>query len=196
MKNFKIRCAVAGYNFTFGSNKEGNADTLKMLGDKYGFEVCIIEPVMVKGNIVSSSLIRDMIKEGYVENVKDYLGRHFSVTGTVIHGMKMGGKIGIRTANISIALDIVIPHHGVYLTSTVIDNKTYKSVTNIGFNPTFDRDRLSIETHVIGFDGYLYNSEIEVLFLKWQRKEKHFNSVDELRAQINYDISCRLLLDM
>lgn len=195
-KTFKIRCAVAGYNYRFGCGKDGDAKMLEMLGEKYGFGVHIIEPVMIKGNVVSSSLIRDMIKSGNIESVKAYLGRYFSINGTVIHGKKYGGKIGIRTANIAVNSDIVIPKLGVYLTNTIIDKKTYKSVTNIGFNPTFNGSKISIETHIINFDGYLYDCEIEVVFLKWQRKEKCFNSLDELKQQINYDINCRLLLNI
>lgn len=196
IKTFKVKCAVAGYNFRFGSGKDGDIKMLKTLGEKYGFDVCIIEPVVVKGNVVSSSLIRDMIKDGYVEQVKDYLGRYFSINGIVIHGKKNGEKIGTRTANVSANSDIVVPKHGVYHTNTIVNGKIYKSITNIGLNPTFNGSKISIETHIISFDGYLYDSEIEVEFLKWQRKEKRFNSIDDLKLQIKYDINCRLLLNM
>lgn len=196
IKTFKIRCAVAGYNFRFGYGKDGDAKMLKTLGENYGFDVCIIEPVMINGNVVSSSLIRDMIKDGYVEYVKEYLGRYFSIKGIVIHGKKNGEKIGARTANMSLNSDIVVPRHGVYLTNTIVNGKIYKSVTNIGLNPTFNGNKVSIETHIISFDGYLYDSKIEVEFLKWQREEKRFSSANELKRQINYDINCRLLLNM
>lgn len=196
IKNFKIKCAVAGYNFLFGSDRAGDAKILKTLGEKYGFDVCIIEPVEVKGNAVSSSLIRNMIKDGRVEEVKEYLGRYFSINGIVIHGKENGVKIGVRTANISVNPDIVVPRLGVYHTNTIVNGKIYNSITNIGYNPTFNGDKISIETHIISFDGYLYNSKIEVEFLRWHREEKAFCSVDELKRQIDYDINCRLLLNM
>lgn len=196
IKIFRIKCAVAGYNFRFGHDRSGDVKMLKTLGEKYGFEICIIEPVEVRGNAVSSSLIRDMIKDGNVEPVKEYLGRHFSINGVVIHGKKNGEKIGVRTANISVNPDIVVPKLGVYHTNTIVDGKVYSSITNIGYNPTFNGNKISIETHIIAFDGYLYNREIEVEFLKWHREEKPFCSIDELKQQINYDINFRLLLNM
>lgn len=193
IKKFQIKCVVAGYNFRFGLNKNGDTKVLKMLGEKYGFEVLIIEPVIIKGNIVSSSLIRELLKDGEVEITKEYLGRYFSINGIVIHGRKNGCKIGIRTANIEVEKDIVLPKKGVYFTSTVIDNIEYKSVTNIGYNPTFNGKKISIETHIIDFNDYIYDTDVEVVFLKWHREEKYFSSINELKQQINYDINCRLI---
>lgn len=194
VKVFKIKCAVAGYNFHFGINGSGDAETLKYFGEKYGFDVFIIKPVMVNGDIVSSTLVRKSLEKGDIDRVSKYLGRNFKIRGNVVHGMKIGGRMGIRTANISVKPDMIIPRNGVYLTTTIIDQKEYRSVTNIGYNPTFNRKRLSIETHIINFDGYLYDSDIEISFLKRQRDERAFNSIDELKSQINYDIRCRLLL--
>lgn len=192
VSQFNIKCAVAGYNFTFGSKKDGNAELLRKYGDLYGFEVDIVDAVRINGNIVSSSLIREKIKSGEVEEVKEYLGRNFSINGQVIHGKKIGGKLGIRTANLSINKDIVIPKPGVYFTDTIVNNNIYKSVTNIGTNPTFNGCNMSIETHIIDFNEDLYGKNIEIFFLKWEREEKTFNDASELKKQILDDINNRL----
>jgi len=192
VSQFNIKCAVAGYNFTFGSKKDGNAELLRKYGDLYGFEVDIVDAVRINGNIVSSSLIREKIKSGEVEEVKEYLGRNFSINGQVIHGKKIGGKLGIRTANLSINKDLVLPKPGVYFTDTIVNNNVYKSVTNIGTNPTFNGCNMSIETHIIGFNENLYGKNIEIFFLKWEREEKAFNDASELKKQILDDINNRL----
>lgn len=195
ISEFHVKCAVAGYNFSFGQKKYGNADSLREYGKRYDFEVFIVDAVTVKGDAVSSSLIRDRIKNGMVDDVKDYLGRHFSIDGDVIHGRKNGGKMGIKTANLEVDHDMVLPKSGVYLTDTIADNRTYKSVTNIGSNPTFNGKGVNIETHIIDFCGDLYGSKIEVVFLKRQREERAFSSPTELKAQIMEDIKNRLELE-
>lgn len=192
---FQVKCAVAGYNFSFGQEKDGNADMLKEYGKHYGFEVYIVDAVKINGDIVSSSLIRDRIKNGEVDTVKAYLGRNFSIDGTVIHGRKNGEKLGFRTANLNVDFDIVLPKPGVYLTNTIINNRTYKSVTNIGSNPTFHGKGVNIETHIMDFSGDLYGRKIEVAFLKWRRDEKLFKGPLELKAQIMDDIKNRLVLN-
>lgn len=192
VSKFNIKYAVAGYNFTFGNKKDGNAELLREYGDLYGFEVDIVDAVRINGNIVSSSLIREKIKNGEVETVKEYLGRNYSIDGQVIHGKKIGGKIGIRTANLSINKDLVVPKPGVYFTDTVVNNNVYKSVTNIGTNPTFNGCNMTIETHIIDFNEDLYGKNIEILFLKWVREEKAFNDASELKKQILDDINNRL----
>lgn len=194
LDKFQIKCVVAGYDFKFGFNKRGNIEILKALGEKHGFEVLIVKPVLIEGKIVSSSLIRELLKSGGVEEAKKYLGRYFTIKGPVIHGKKKGSKIGVRTANIGVKKDLVLPKRGVYLTNTIIDGISYKSVTNIGFNPTFKGEKISIETHIIDYNDYLYESEIEVVFLRWHRNEKCFDNVSGLKQQIDLDIKSRLEL--
>ncbi|HHY77282.1 MAG TPA: bifunctional riboflavin kinase/FAD synthetase [Clostridiales bacterium] len=189
---FEAKCVVVGYNFTFGNGKKGNAETLKAYGKLFGFDVQVVDAVTINGEIVSSSLIRKKIKDGQVEDIDIYLGRHYSIDGQVVRGRGNGRKIGIRTANININDDIVIPKPGVYLTNTFINNKEYKSVTNIGTNPTFNGKGINIETHIIDFDGDIYYENIEIEFLKWIREEKTFNTPTELRLQIIEDINFRL----
>ncbi len=192
LEKLNMRCVVAGYNFRFGQNKEGDTIALRMLGEKLGFEVFIVEPVLIKGEAVSSSFIRGLLKEGKMKEAELYLGRYFSINGVVIHGKKNGDKIGVKTANVEIKEDILLPKKGVYHTYTVVNNKKYKSITNIGHNPTFKGKELSLETHIIGYSDYIYGKEIEVIFLEWHRDEKLFNTIKELKEQINNDINSRL----
>lgn len=189
---FNAKCIVVGYNFNFGKNGEGNAEKLAQLGNKYGIKVEIVPPVLIKDKVVSSSLIRHKIHEGNVSEVLQYLSRTYSIQGKVIHGKKNGMSMGIRTANIEIGKEIILPKKGVYLTDTKIDHCRYKSVTNIGINPTFQGATLSIETHVLDFDSDLYNQDIEVYFIERLRDEIFFSSTLDLIDQIKIDIQTRL----
>jgi riboflavin kinase/FMN adenylyltransferase len=192
VEKFNAKCIVVGYNFNFGKNGEGDAEKLAELGNKYGIKVEVVPPVLIKDKVVSSSLIRHKIHEGNVSEVLQYLSRTYSIQGKVIHGKKNGLSMGIRTANIEIGKEIILPKKGVYLTETKIDNRHYKSVTNIGTNPTFQGSTLSIETHVLDFDGDLYNQDIEVYFLERSRDEVFFSSTQDLIDQIKIDIQTRL----
>lgn len=189
---FKVRCVIIGYNYRFGRCGEGCPELMKEFGDKYGFKVEVIPAVEVNGETVSSSLIRHIIKSGEVDRIIEYLGRDYSIKGTVVYGKQNGTAMGIRTANLEIDKDMILPKRGVYMTSTVADGKTYKSVTNVGYNSTFNGERLSVETHLIDFTGDIYENQIEVFFLKRIRDEIKFPNVQELVTQIMQDIESRL----
>lgn len=189
---FHAKCLIVGYNYNFGKNGEGNADRLAQLGSQYGVEVVVVSPVQVDHEVVSSSLIRHKIKEGHVLEALHYLGRPYKIQGKVIHGKKNGKAMGIRTANIEIDKEAIVPLKGVYITDTKIDGITYKSVTNVGVNPTFHGQNLTIETHVLEFEGDLYSQDIEVSFIKRLRDEITFQHVEDLIRQIKSDIQARL----
>jgi riboflavin kinase/FMN adenylyltransferase len=189
---FNAKCLIVGYNYNFGKNGEGNAEKLLELGAKYGVKVEVVSPVLVGSQVVSSSLIRQKIQEGHVDEVFQYMGRAYRIQGRVVHGKKNGKAMGIRTANLENTSNATIPLKGVYITDTKIDNYIYKSVTNVGINPTFKGDNLTIETHILDFDGDLYNKDIEVYFLKYLRPEMTFDNVNDLIAQIKRDIQARL----
>jgi riboflavin kinase / FMN adenylyltransferase len=192
VEKFNAKCLIVGYNYNFGKNGEGNAEKLTALGGKYGIKVEVVSPVLVEDQVVSSSLIRHKIHEGNVYEALQYLGRAYRIQGKVIHGKKNGMAMGIRTANIEINNEVILPLKGVYSTDTKIDNEIYKSITNVGVNPTFKGENLSIETHVLGFEGDLYSQDIEVYFIKRLRDEICFENVNELINQIKRDIKARL----
>lgn len=189
---FKVKHLFVGYNYHFGYKSTGNSDKLVELGQKYGFGVDVFSPIIINEHIVSSSLIRNLIVNGEVEKVKDFLGRDYSIVGSVIYGKQIGKRIGVRTANISIDKNFIIPRNGVYFTTSVINDRVYKSLTNIGVNPTFKGSSLNIETHLLDFDEDIYGSNIEIFFSKRIRDEKTFESTEDLLKQINTDIKMRL----
>ncbi|MGI6586850.1 MAG: bifunctional riboflavin kinase/FAD synthetase [Gracilibacteraceae bacterium] len=189
---FSVKSVVIGYNYRFGAKGAGNAAVLKEYGDKYGFRVIIVDAYEVNGHAVSSSLIRHIIRSGSVDKVSEYLGRDFSVHGKVVYGKQNGEVMGFKTANINVKKDITLPKKGVYHTSTKVLGRLYKSITNIGFNPTFNGESLSVETHLLDFCDDIYGEEIEIFFHKYKRDEIKFKNVEELVKQINSDIRDRL----
>lgn len=194
ISRFNVKSVVVGYNYRFGIKGEGTASSLKEYGKKYGFNVTVVEAVEIEGHTVSSSLIRHVIRSGSVDKVAKYLGRDFSVHGKVIYGRQNGEVMGIKTANIDVKKDITLPKKGVYYTTTMVSGKLHKSITNIGFNPTFNGESLSVETHLIDFCDDIYGEEIEIFFHRHRRDEIKFNSMEELVKQIKSDIEGRMSL--
>ena len=192
VERFDVKSVVVGYNYRFGIKGEGNSELLKQLGEKYGFKVNVVEAVVVDNHTVSSSLIRHIIRSGSVDKVAAYLGREFSVHGEVIYGKQNGEVMGIKTANIDVKRDITLPKKGVYFTTTTVMGEKYKSITNIGFNPTFSGESLSVETHLIDFNENIYGEEIEIFFHRHRRDEIKFQTMEELVGQIRSDIQARL----
>lgn len=188
VEKLNARHIVVGFNYRFGYKGVGTPDTLIKLGQKYNFDVTVINPVKIKNQIVSSTLIRDLIRKGEVELAKSYLGRAFSISGTVISGKGLGKKISIPTANIDIDDKIIIPSFGVYYTRVLVCGKKFNAITNVGNNPTFSNHPVRIESYLFEFDKEIYGEKIEIFFLKKIRQEMKFNSVKELVSQVKKDI--------
>lgn len=183
------RLVVAGFNYRFGYMGQGDVNLLRELGRKYNFKVIVIPPVKVDNEVVSSTAIREYVANGDMESVFRLLGRHYSITGEVMDGKRLGRRIGFPTANLHPEEYLVMPHNGVYITKTLYNGEFYSSLTNIGLNPTFgDIARISAETHILNFDRDIYRSSIEVFFLKKLRNEKKFKNAEELSAQIRRDV--------
>ncbi len=185
-----MKLAVAGFDYSFGYRGEGDTNLLKALGRKFDFRVIIIPPIKINEEVVSSTLIRQNVSKGNMEKVFNLLGRHYSITGKVSSGRRIGNTLGFPTANIHPADYLILPSYGVYATKTCIDGKLLNSVTNVGINPTFEGlDKASIETHILDFDENLYDKFIEVFFIVKIRGEKKFQGRDELVAQITKDVA-------
>lgn len=193
----KMKLAVAGFDYRFGYKGEGDISLLKKLGRKYNFRVVMVHPIRVDNDIISSTLIRHHISKGSMGVVFKLLGRHYSVSGNVVKGRRIGNTIGFPTANVQAEDYILVPGHGVYATRTLIDGILYKSVTSIGKNPTFEElNKASIETYILDFEQDIYDKNIEVFFISKLRDEKKFGSVDELVQNIKQDVeAARRFLD-
>jgi riboflavin kinase/FMN adenylyltransferase len=183
-----LKAIIWGHDLKIGMDRLAEYNSLK---NDIAFKDIIflkLNPLELKGEKVCSSIIREYLNDGKIESANEFLGRKYSIEGSVMRGHGRGAQIGIRTANLSYDKDRLIPKKGVYLTKTTYDNKTYKSVTNIGHNPTFGLETLSIETHLLGFDKMIYGEGINVEFIKKLRDEKKFLSVEELVEQIKNDV--------
>lgn len=182
-----IREAFCGFNYRFGYQAAGNPDILRKRGLVKGFNVNEIGPVTIDGDVVSSTLIRGLIRAGDVEECEKFLGRKYSVGGEVVVGNRLGRTIGFPTSNIMIDENMVTPPNGVYITKCIYNGQVYDSVTNVGVKPTIGVFKKNMETHIFDFNKELYGKHIQVVFLKMTRDEVKFHSVEELSAQIVKD---------
>ncbi len=199
-KQLDAKAIVCGEDFKFGHNRRGDVALLKKVGSQYGFivdacqklqvEVATIEDGQSKKQMqdISSSLIRDAIRRGDMEFAADLLGAPYSVSGTVVHGKKIGRTIGMPTANLVPDKVKIMPPNGVYSSKTIVGPYEYHSVTNIGVNPTIaDNNAKRVETYVYDFDANLYGENIEVQLFKFQRAEMKFENLEHLKNQIYKD---------
>jgi riboflavin kinase/FMN adenylyltransferase len=191
LKNFYL-----GYDFAFGANKEGRQDLVNSLCQSRGIKVEIQPKFELNMSVVSSSLLRDLLLAGRVDEVISLLERPFHLEGVVIKGEGRGKKIGFPTANIQVSNDLIVPQRGVYITRTIYKGMTYQSVTNIGHNPTFkDTSHIHIETNLFDFNDDIYGEILEIQFLKKLRDERKFPTVNDLISQIRTDVDAAKKFD-
>ncbi|MHC1721214.1 MAG: bifunctional riboflavin kinase/FAD synthetase [Clostridiaceae bacterium] len=188
IKKYNAAGLVVGFNHRFGYKNLGDTELLRKSSKEHGFSLNIVPPVKYKGDIVSSSKIRNLLGEdGDVERAARMLTRPYFLEGTVVKGKQLGRKIGFPTINLDYNPEFILPRGGVYYSMMEYQNKKYKCITNIGYNPTVEDQKLSVETHVVDFDEDLYNEIIKISFLKRIRDEKKFNSLAELSEQLKKD---------
>ena len=185
-----------GANFLFGHDRSGNFSLLRTLGARYGFKAEKIDPVRYKDFVVSSTRVRRLVSEARVDEAAALLGHAYVVDGVVVRGEQRGRTIGFPTANLCTENELV-PPHGVYATSAILDGIVMPSVTNIGTRPTVDASgRTSIETHIFDLDRDLYGAPLRLAFVQRLRDERAFDSLDALKAQITADCGrARVLFD-
>ncbi len=187
---FQARFVVVGANFRFGNNQSGNINTLIALGKQYGFQVIPINMKKVGKQTLSSTFIRTLLQEGKIHRANRYLYQPFFVNGMVTKGFSVGNALlKVPTANIPLPKACVSLPFGVYKTETVIDGKTYPSITNLGYAPTYQKSKPMIETFIFDFSGNLYEKRIQIRFLQYIRKERKFSSMEALKKQIEKDIA-------
>jgi len=190
LRELGAREFVVGYDTHFGKQREGNFRFLEKNAEKYRYRVEIVTPLKIDNRIVSSSLIRDLVREGNMQSVERFLGRRYSLFGTVVSGKKIGRKIGFPTINVEPAdSHKLIPAIGVYISEVVIENRKFIAVTNIGYSPTLKKTNIKeIETFILDFTGNVYDKEVEIIFHQRLRDEILFSSKSELINAIYEDI--------
>lgn len=195
---FNMGSVFTGYNYHFGFQKKGDINLIKFLSNKYNYKNYILDPVKLNGGqIVSSTLIREFLKNGDTDKANQFLGYPYQISGEVVHGDKRGRTVlNFPTANIEPPIGKLIPHNGVYIALIEISGKEYRGLVSIGTKPTFNNDSkddympiVTIEAHIFNYDGYLYGKRISASILKKIRDEEKFNSFEQLIDQINMDKS-------
>ena len=187
LQKFNPRGIVVGFNFRFGAGRKGTVELLQEWGKKNNCEVHVISSFQIGEGIVSTSEIRKALLAGDVSRARLFLSRPFALQGIVVHGDSRGGRIGFPTANLHLE-KVMTPAWGVYATHTLIGGKVFPSVSHLGPLPTFGDNVVRLETHLLGFSGDLYGQTLKVEFIEKIRGVQKFNSVDELREQIQKDI--------
>ena len=189
-EGLKASLVVIGFNFRFGKGRAGNVELLQKEGADAGFETHVLDPYMFEERRVSSTEIRKLLLSGAVEEAARLLGQHHLIEGRVVRGDGRGRQIGIPTANVDYPA-VLIPENGVYACRVQIggrDGRRYPAVTNIGNRPTFDKKQVTLETHLLDWEGDIYGKSIRVEFVSRLRAEQKFSGPDELVAQIHLDI--------
>ena len=191
-----LKHLCVGRDFALGHGREGNIPVLEKLGQELGYTVETLAPVLLDGEVISSSSIRAALAEGQVELAGRLLGRSYQVSGRVVHGDGRGRLISIPTANLDLWSERVLPKVGVYACLAWVDGQPWKAVTNVGYRPTFDgaEHAMRVETHLLGFDQDLYDRTLALDFVARLRDEQRFSGVEALVAQIRQDIERALTL--
>ncbi len=187
-KHLSMRGLVVGSDFALGKNREGDADTLQKLGQDMNFSVTVVPPLVINGEVVSSTTIRRALAEGDMIKIRELTGRPFSLQGRVVTGAGRGVGLGFPTANLDISSEHALPPDGVYASCAHIDGKEYQSMVNIGQCPTFGGGECVVEAYLVDYRGDLYGHELKIDIVARLRDEKKFDTADELKEQVAKDV--------
>lgn len=191
LKSIGMKAIVVGKDYTFGKNREGDIDLLKIYAKNLGFEVIVADWIQASKNglgRISSTRTRELVMAGKVDEAQKLLGRYYQLRGVVTTGRDRGGKLlGFPTANINLH-DELCPKNGVYAVTVDCMEETFQGVANIGYSPTFDDHVFSVEVHILDFDENIYGQNIRVNFVQHIRDEEKFSTISELSDQIKKDI--------
>jgi riboflavin kinase/FMN adenylyltransferase len=183
----KIKKLWVGRDLRFGQGRKGGTDNLLRLAPGAGFEVGVLDPILLDGIRISSSRIRQLVEEGRVDEVRPMLGRYHFVSGRIVRGHRRGQKLGFPTANIATETEVV-PLNGIYATLIQVKNKQWLSVSSVGVNPTFGDGPRTVESFILDFDGDIYGERVKLAFVQRIRDEKKFVLVKDLIGQMDDDV--------
>ena len=188
VQRLNVKKVIIGYDHRFGRNRTANIDDMRLFGEKYGFAVEEISVQEVDEVSVSSTKIREALNKGDVTTAEHYLGTPYSLTGTVVHGLKLGRTLGYPTANIQVTEDYkLIPKDGVYAVYSYIGSRKVYGMMSIGKNPTIEGKGASIEVYFFDFNGNLYDQKLTIEFVQYLREEQKFATIDLLKKQLQDD---------
>ena len=189
VEKLNAKYIAAGTDLSFGKKGEGNSEFLVQKGKELDFCVDIIDKIAYKGEIISSTLVRKAISEGDVKKAHFMLGSPYFVQGIVVKGNQLGRTIGFPTVNVTAQEDKLLPPNGVYKTEVTLGKRVYEAITNVGCKPTVtDSKQIFIESYLYQFSENIYGEEIKVHFLEFMRKEQKFNTIEELKIQLQKDM--------
>lgn len=187
-KELKMEHLTVGYNFKFGAGGAGDVAWLMSVHKEYGFTCHVVGAISDDTGAVSSTRIRQHLRDGDILSANALLGRHHWVSGVVHPGKQLGRTIGFPTANLKISPNMTLIKSGVYVTETQVGDELFLSVTNVGYNPTFEQEEFNLETYILDFDRTLYHQRIKVYFRARIRDELKFSGVEELKEWIEKDV--------
>ena len=188
-KSLNMKYVVVGDDFRFGHKRAGDYHTLQEYETEYGYKTIVLDKLKDSNRDISSTYVREKIADGNIRKANQLLGYHYFIKSEILHGKKLGRRIGIPTINMILPENKLLPPNGVYVTEVLVDGKTYMGVTNVGCKPTVSEERVvGVETYIDNFNQDLYGEKVVVSFLEFIRPEMKFGSVEELKAQMQSDI--------
>jgi riboflavin kinase/FMN adenylyltransferase len=189
VNRLKVKKLWVGRDLRFGQDRKGGTANLLRLAPSAGFEVGVLDPILLDGVRISSSRIRQLVDEGRVDEVRPMLGRYHFVSGHIVTGHRRGQELGFPTANIASQTEVV-PLNGIYATLIQFKNKQWLSVSSVGVNPTFGAGPRTVESFILDYAGDIYGELVKLSFVKRIRDEKKFGMVKDLIAQMHEDVKC------
>lgn len=187
VETMRAKAVLVGGSFRFGHRQAGDVNLLRELGKRWGFEVDVVPPVTMEGVAVSSTAVREAVRDGRMEDARKFLRRPYTLAGQIRPGTGQGRKLIVPTLNLTTEQEL-LPKMGVYATEVALDGKVYRAATNVGVRPTFDGARTTVESHLLDFNESRTSGPMEVLFFTRLRDEKKFSGPEVLHEQVLKDI--------
>ncbi len=188
VEKLNVKHLILGYDHHFGKNREGRFDKLKECADEFGFKIERVSALSQKDENISSTKIREAIKQGEIEKANSFLGYNYFIQGKIVKGSEIGRTIGFPTANIAVPKYKLLPKSGVYSVKIQVENNNYIGMMNLGLRPTIGNfNTKTLEVHIIDFDKDIYGKSIKIDIIKRIRNEKKFASINELKLQLEKD---------
>lgn len=187
VEKLNVKYLIVGYDHVFGKNKSGNFGLLQKLSKELGFEVEQMEAINIHENNISSTKIRNALLNGSIKDANEMLGYSYSVSGTVVHGKKLGRTIGYPTANIETEILKLLPKKGAYIVEVLVKGQLYRGMLSIGTNPTVNGEKLTVEVYILDFEGDIYDEKITVKFREFLHEEIKFEGLEKLVERLDED---------